>query len=148
LPSSPAEQESAGALLAETARLAGLRVLVLEDEDDTRDLLIAALEGCGAEVAAAGSVAAALELIDRRLPDVVVSDIGMPGEDGYAFIRRLRERPAERGGRLPVAALTAYARAEDRTRALAAGFQTHLAKPLEPGALVQTVASLAGRSES
>ncbi|HEX2641684.1 MAG TPA: response regulator [Thermoanaerobaculia bacterium] len=147
LPCGPTEQESSGALLAETAWLAGIRVLVLEDEDDTRDLLVAALEGCGAEVAAVGSAAAALDLLDRRLPDVVVSDIGMPEEDGYAFIRRLRERSPERGGQLPVVALTAYARAEDRTRALASGFQTHLAKPLEPGTLVQTVAGLAGRAK-
>jgi CheY-like chemotaxis protein len=83
--------------------------------------------------------------IERARPSVVLSDIEMPGEDGYDFIRRLRALPAERGGRLPAAALTAYARSEDRRRALQAGFQLHAAKPIEPVELLTILANLAGR---
>jgi CheY-like chemotaxis protein len=87
----------------------------------------------------------AMEALDRVLPDVLVSDIGVPGEDGYSLIRKIRARGAERGGNLPAAALTAYARSEDRIRALKAGFQTHLAKPVDPAELVATIAALVGR---
>ncbi|HEV7518176.1 MAG TPA: response regulator, partial [Thermoanaerobaculia bacterium] len=126
--------------------LAGLRVLVVEDEEDTRELLVRALERGGAEVAGAASVAEALILLDRRLPDVLVSDIGMPGEDGYSLLRQLRARGPESGGKLPAAALTAYARSEDRLQALQAGFQTHIAKPVDPFELLGLVARLAGRA--
>ncbi len=125
--------------------LAGVRVLVLDDEADTRDLLVTTLEHCGAFVTAAASVAEALAALDRSMPDVLVSDIGVPGEDGYSLIRKVRAREAERGGHLPAAALTAYARTEDRLRALAAGFQTHIAKPVDPSELVARVAALVGR---
>ncbi|HEX3531344.1 MAG TPA: response regulator [Thermoanaerobaculia bacterium] len=126
--------------------LRGLRVLVVEDEDDTRELLVTALEQCGAEVAAAASVAAALEQLDEQVPDVLVSDLAMPVADGYSLIRQVRARPSERGGQVPAAALTAYARAEDRARALAAGFQMHVPKPIDPSALVRMVANLAARA--
>ena len=122
-----------------------VRVLVVEDEEDTRDLLVTALEQCGADVSAVGTVPEALEFFDRAAPDVLVSDIGVPIEDGYSLIRKVRAREEGQGGRVPAAALTAYARAEDRLRALEAGFQTHLAKPVDPSDLVATVARLAGR---
>ncbi len=125
--------------------LAGVRVLVVEDDEDTRELLVRALERGGAEVEEAASVAMALAALDRRLPDVLVSDIGMPGEDGYSLIRKLRASTRERGADLPAAALTAYARSEDRVQALQAGFQTHIAKPVDPSELVAIVARLAGR---
>lgn len=127
--------------------LKGIRVLVVEDEEDTRELVVTALQQCGAEVAAVDSVPAALEAFDGALPDVLVSDIGLPDEDGYSLIHKVRSRSPADGGHVPAAALTAYARAEDRRRALEAGFQTHLAKPLDPSVLVATVASLAGRRE-
>ena len=138
--------------------LAGVRVLVVEDEVDTRELLVQILERCGAEVTAAGSVAAAMAALEvgdasagttagaalgERLPHVVVSDIGMPQEDGFAFLRRLRERGPGRGAEIPALALTAYARSEDRQRALGAGFRAHLAKPIEAAELVAAVARLA-----
>jgi signal transduction histidine kinase len=125
--------------------LTDLRVLVVEDEADTRDLLVTALRQCGAEVDAFSSVPAALEAFDRTLPDVLVSDIGIPEEDGYSLIQKIRSREPDRGGRVPAAAVTAYARAEDRRRAFEAGFQAHLAKPLDPAELVTAVARLAGR---
>jgi signal transduction histidine kinase len=125
--------------------LTGLHVLVMDDEADTRDLLVTALEQCGAQVTAVPNVPDALASLDRVLPDVLLSDIGVPGEDGYSLIRKLRSRSAELGGNLPAAAVTAYARSEDRIRALAAGFQAHLAKPIDPAELVATIAALAGR---
>jgi signal transduction histidine kinase len=125
--------------------LAGLRVLVVEDETDTRDLLVVSLQQCGAEVAAFGSVPEALAWFDQTVPDVIVSDIGVPIEDGYSLIRKIRARAPGLGGNVPAAALTAYARAEDRLRALEAGYQTHLAKPVDPAELIATVARLAGR---
>jgi signal transduction histidine kinase len=125
--------------------LAGVRVVVVEDEADTRELLAVALQQCGAEVAAFGSVPEALASFDRGVPDVLLSDIGVPGEDGYSLIRKVRAREPALGGNVPAAALTAYARAEDRLRALEAGYQTHLAKPIDPSELIATVARLAGR---
>ena len=125
--------------------LAGLAIVVVEDEADTRELLVMALQQCGAEVAAFGSAAEALAAFDRAVPDVLLSDIGMPVQDGYDLIHKLRARGPGRGGDVPAAALTAYARAEDRLRALEAGYQTHLAKPVDPSELISTVARLAGR---
>ncbi|MFP5287595.1 MAG: response regulator [Thermoanaerobaculia bacterium] len=125
--------------------LAGLHVLVVDDEADTRELLVTALEQCGARVTAVPNVPDALASLDRTLPDVLLSDIGVPGEDGYSLIRKLRARSAELGGNVPAAALTAYARSEDRIRALSAGFQAHLAKPIDPAEVVATIAALAGR---
>ena len=125
--------------------LEGLRVLVVDDENDARQLIAHVLEQCQATVKAVSSVAAAIAALSEFKPDVLVSDIGMPHEDGYALIRKIRALSPEDGGRVPAAALTAYARSEDRTRALAAGYQMHLPKPVEPGELALVVASLVGR---
>jgi len=125
-----------------TRALDGVRVLVVDDEADTRDLLRAALSQHGARVTTAPSASAALKKIWRRKPDVMISDIGMPGTDGYELMRRVRLLPPERGGRIPAVALTAYAREQDRKRALAAGYQIHLAKPIEIGELSATLAEL------
>ncbi len=135
-----------GFRLERPPELADLRVLVVEDDADSRDLLIAVLRQCGAEVLAVSNVAAALDAFDTWRPQVLISDIEMPGEDGYALIRQVRARPPELGGHIPAAALTAYARAEDRMRALLAGFQMHVPKPVEPAELAAVVASLAGRT--
>ena len=124
----------------------GLRVLVLDDEPDARELIAAILSRSGASVEAAASVREALQRVPQWKPDVIVSDIGMPGEDGYAFMHKLRRLPSEEGGTIPAAALTAYARAEDRLRSLSAGFQTHVSKPVDPVELVAVVASLGGRT--
>jgi signal transduction histidine kinase len=145
----PPEALSAAAEMADPWQnpllLRGLHVLVVEDDEDTRDLLAAALEQHGARVTAVASVAAALESLDAGPADVLVSDLAMPDEDGYALIRKIRARPAGQGGGVPAAALTAYVRAEDRSRVLAAGFQEHVPKPIDPAGLVNVVASLAGR---
>ena len=126
--------------------LRGLRVLVVDDEADTRDMLRAVLEHCSAEVITAESASEALDVIAHSPPDVLISDVGMPEEDGYALIERVRALPAERGGRIPAAALTAYVRAEDRVKVLRSGFQLHIPKPVEPAELVTVVAHLAERS--
>jgi CheY-like chemotaxis protein len=97
-------------------------------------------------VVLAGSVRDAIELLQRERPDVLLSDIGMPGEDGYQLLKQVRELPSVRGGSVPAAALTAFARSEDRRRALLAGFQLHVAKPLEPAELLAVVANLSGRT--
>ena len=101
------------------------------------------LEGCGARVLTATSTREALALVVAERPHMIVSDIGMPDEDGYDLIRKVRALPADQGGRTLAAALTAFARAEDRTRALRAGYQTHVAKPVEPTELTAVVAGLA-----
>jgi CheY-like chemotaxis protein/anti-sigma regulatory factor (Ser/Thr protein kinase) len=125
--------------------LAGVKVLVVDDEVDARALLKRVLADSGAEVRMAESVAEALQVLEKFRPHVLVSDIGMPDEDGYDLVRQIRA-----GGwtarRMPAVALTAYARAEDRKRAMLAGFQTHVAKPVDPAELVAVVASLAGRT--
>ena len=153
-PAAPAPGSAGGgrkqssALPGDCASLAGLRVLVVDDDADTRTLLRALLERCGAAVALAASAAEALEHLRRAeaaLPDVLVSDIGMPHEDGYQLIRRVRALPAERGGQIPAAALTAYARVEDRARALAEGYQAHVSKPVDPAELTAVIADLAAR---
>jgi signal transduction histidine kinase len=137
--------DTAAGVWSSQSLLAGIKVLVVEDEDDTRELLAIALEQVGAQVTSVSSVAAALESLDRSPPDVLVSDLAMPDEDGFSFIRKVRSRPAGKGGDVPAAALTAYVRTEDRVRALAAGFQKHLPKPIDPSDLIAAVASLAGR---
>ncbi|HEY7497897.1 MAG TPA: response regulator [Vicinamibacterales bacterium] len=128
----------------ELASLDGIRVLVVDNEPDARGLIGAILESCGAEVVTAASAEEALAEIQRRRPDVLLSDIAMPDEDGYSLIRKVR-RLAGNEPPLPAAALTAYATARDRAQALLAGYQTHLAKPIEPAELTAVVASLAGR---
>ena len=122
--------------------LAGVHVLVVEDEADARELLTAILHRAGAEVVAVGSVAEALGSLHQRRAEVLISDIGMPDEDGYSLIRKVRELDPERGGAVPAVALTANARAEDRSHALAAGFQVHVSKPIDPGELTRTIADM------
>jgi PAS domain S-box-containing protein len=137
-------REGAGAAgQEETPDLRGIRVLVVDDEADARETLRQILSHCGAEVRTAASALEALEALGGYRPDVLLSDIGMPEQDGYALIRQVRMLPPEQGGRTPAAALTAFARGEDRRRALLAGFQTHLAKPIEIRELAAVVADLA-----
>ena len=124
--------------------LAGVRVFVVDDQPDARGLVRRILLDAGAEVATAGSVAEALAELERFRPDVLVSDIGMPGQDGYELIRRVRMLGGSLG-RVRAVALTAFARLEDRTQAMLAGFQMHLSKPVDPRELVVTIASLADR---
>jgi CheY-like chemotaxis protein len=126
--------------------LDGLRVLVVDDEADARSVVVAVLEGHGAEVTAVSSAAEALREIEQHPPDVLVSDIGMPEQDGYSLIRAVRATLKKSPTALPAAALTAFARMEDRTRAMLAGFQSHVAKPVEPEELLIVVATLAGRT--
>jgi PAS domain S-box-containing protein len=127
-------------------QLEGVRVLVVDDEEDARVVIKRLLEACEVVVTTANSVDEAVLMVERDRPNVLISDIGMPGEDGYSLIRRVRSLGPERGGSVPAIALTAYARAEDRVRAVRAGFQTHVAKPVEPAELITMVASLAGRT--
>jgi signal transduction histidine kinase/ActR/RegA family two-component response regulator len=123
--------------------LAGLRVLAVDDDMDTLDTVCALLEQSGAEVRTAASATAALQTLDEWSPNLLISDIGMPDDDGYSLIRKVRARPPERGGSIPAVALTAYARVEDRLKVLTAGFQMHVPKPIEPAELVAIVHSLA-----
>jgi PAS domain S-box-containing protein len=125
--------------------LLGTKVLVVDDDADARELLRSILAQSGASVRTAGSAAEALQQFDARQPDVLVSDIGMPGKDGYDLIRNIRSRSSETGGHVPALALTAFARSDDRRRAIGAGFHMHLAKPVEPAELVTVVSSLANR---
>ena len=129
-----------------SAALDGLRVLVVDDEPDARLVISNLIARTGAEVKTCGSAREALELLEHWRPDVLMSDIAMPGEDGYSLINKVRALPAERGGHIPAAAFTAYAREEDRQRALAAGYQMHVAKPITSGQLVAMLTYLAGRA--
>jgi signal transduction histidine kinase/ActR/RegA family two-component response regulator len=125
-------------------RLDGVRVLVVDDEPDARAVVRRLLADCGAEVRVTGSAAEAFALFTADPPTVLVSDIGMPNEDGYTLIHRVRRLPSAGGGAVPAVALTAYARASDRLRALEAGYQMHAVKPVDPAELIAIVASLAG----
>lgn len=125
--------------------LEGLRILVVDDEVDSRDLVSAILTRCGSEVSCCESAAEALKAIRDWKPDLLVSDIGMPNEDGYSLIRKLRKMKSKRARQTPAVALTAYVTNEDREHALAAGFQLHIAKPIEPAALVLSIAAATGR---
>ena len=136
---------SDGALLEQAPSLDGLRVLIVDDEPDTREMLRIMIERFGAQVKAEASSASALEALEQWKPDVLVSDIEMPGEDGYGLIKKIRALEPVRGGTIPAVALTAYARPEDRVRSLSAGYQMHVAKPAEPVELAIVIASLAGR---
>jgi CheY-like chemotaxis protein len=133
--------------LAKVVSLDGIKVLVIDDEPDARELIKWVLESSQAEVATAGSAAEGLDLVRTLRPDLVISDIGMPDKDGYQLIREIRSLPPDKGGKIPAIALTAFARSEDRTRTLLAGYQIHLAKPIEPRELVATVGSLVGRTD-
>ncbi|WP_437499327.1 ATP-binding protein [Sorangium sp. So ce1099] len=126
--------------------LAGIKVLVVEDEPDARELLKWVLARSKADVVTASSATEGFDLVRTAHPDVVVSDIGMPGKDGYQFMREVRSLPPSEGGKVPAIALTAFARSEDRTKAMLAGYQVHLAKPIEPRELAATIRSLAGRT--
>jgi CheY-like chemotaxis protein len=126
--------------------LRGLRVLVVDDDRDSRDLVTTMLTNSGAEVRACASVAEGLQAIEAWRPAVLISDIEMPDEDGYSFIRRVRALGASTVARTPAVALTAYGRVEDRLRTLAAGYSMHVPKPVDPAELVIVVASLAGRT--
>jgi PAS domain S-box-containing protein len=126
--------------------LSGIRVLVVDDHDDARELIKRVLSACDAEVLTASAADDALRLVEEERPDVLVSDIGMPDLDGYALLRRVRALGQVRGGRLPAIALTAFARSEDRTRSLRAGFLVHVSKPVDPSELVATIASVVGRT--
>ena len=144
------ETENGARQIAEPERkfkLDGLLVLVVDDETDTRQLLVQALTFHGATIETAASAAEALHVIEAKNPDVVVSDIGMPHEDGYSLIRRIRALPDPQHRNVPAIALTAFTRAQDRMRALSSGFQSHVAKPIEPDELATVIASLTGRLE-
>ena len=132
---------------ARPVNLEGVRVLVVDDEPDTRSLIERLLQDCEATVTTASSASEALEHVMRDAPDILLSDIGMPKEDGYSLMRRVRGL-SSRGSQIPAIALTAYARAEDRAKALQAGYQLHLSKPVEPGKLIAMVASLVSQRAS
>lgn len=133
-------------------RLAGLWALVVDDEADARDLVATLLNQCGARVTTAASAAEAFSFLREGeaggRPDVLVSDIGMPDEDGYQLLRRVRALGREQGGSIPAIALTAFGRARDRIKALSAGFQTHIPKPVEPEELMMVIAGLTGQAQN
>jgi CheY-like chemotaxis protein len=135
----PVERPKLQAQLKQRDDLVGLKILIVDDEVDTCDMLQYVFNECGAVVETAQNADAALELFDRWHPDMLISDIGMPDVDGYELIRIIRE---ERGSRMPAVALTAMARIEHRLKALAAGYQMHVSKPVEPGELITIAASL------
>jgi len=126
-------------------RLDGLRILAVDDEADTRELLRQGLEFLGAKVKVVGSAAEAIDSLRGNVPDILISDIGMPGTDGYDLIRQVRALPADRGGKVPAIALTAYTRVEDRMLALRAGYDMHVPKPVELAELVAVAASVSRR---
>jgi signal transduction histidine kinase len=137
-------REDAAVPAVVSGALAGVSLLLVDDEAEARDVLGELLRSNGAEVVTAGSVGEALAALGAFLPDVIVSDIGMPHEDGYSFIRRLRGLPPERGGTIPAIALTAYVRELDRAEASRAGYQLHLTKPISPGVLARAIEELLG----
>ena len=145
-PSGEGEETLPPIRLLAAGTLKGIKVLVVDDEADARDLVRAVLARSGAAVETAASVEEAMEALATARFDVLCADIGMPGEDGYELLRRVRLLPRETGGSIMAVALTAYGRAEDRMRALAAGFQQHVSKPVAPSELTAVVASLAGRT--
>jgi CheY-like chemotaxis protein len=128
-----------------TQALKGIRILVVEDDDDTRELLKILLETQGSVVTATASVQEALSAYDRSRPQVIVADIGMPDYNGYTLIGRVRARDRERGTIVPAIALTAFTTAIDRDTVLSAGFQVHMPKPFEPGSLISVISELAAK---
>ena len=124
-----------------------LRILVVDDEADARDLLAIRIRQCGADVITASSAEAAMEALAQEgpRPDLILSDIAMPGEDGYSLMRRVRALSPEQGGRIPAIAVTAYSRTEDRMQAMAAGFQLHVPKPVNVSELAHAITSIIGR---
>ena len=121
-----------------------MRILVVDDEADSRELISTLLTGCGGEVRCSESAAEAIRTFAEWSPDLLLSDIGMPNEDGYSLIKKVRKLRAKRAKQVPAIALTAYATDEDRSQALAAGFQVHLAKPVEPKSLLMSIAAALG----
>ncbi|HKV36077.1 MAG TPA: PAS domain S-box protein [Pyrinomonadaceae bacterium] len=130
-----------------TVRLDDVHVLLVEDDDDSRKLLGTMLKRYGARVTSTKSAAEALNVFSSEIPDLLISDIGMPDEDGYEFIRKLRALPPEKGGQTPAIALTGYASRKDRERALAAGYHQHIAKPIEQTEMITAIAALVGRGD-
>jgi CheY-like chemotaxis protein/anti-sigma regulatory factor (Ser/Thr protein kinase) len=124
--------------------LAGVKVLLVDDSHDTLDVLQQILQNSGATIMAASSAGTALALLEREQPDVIVSDIGMPDIDGFELMRRIRHRAASAGGAIPAIALTAFTRQDDRHKAMQAGFNDYLSKPVEPGSLVAHIAQAVG----
>ncbi|MEH2171239.1 MAG: response regulator [Nostoc sp.] len=129
-------------IMQTSGTLTGLDILVVEDDDDTRFFITTVLEMDGAKVIAVISAADARNVLSELQPDVLISDIGLPGEDGYTFISKLRALKSNNSGRVPAIALTAFADSEARIRALEAGFDTHISKPVAPEELVEIVANL------
>jgi CheY-like chemotaxis protein len=125
--------------------LKGARILAVDDQEDARDLLRLILESAGAEVTTASSAAQAMELLRRSTYHALIADLGMPQVDGLEMIRRIRQTLPAPANQVPAAALTAYARSDDRISAVASGFQMHLAKPVNPSELVVAIATLIGR---
>jgi len=132
---------------SDSIRLDGLHVLLVEDDEDSRKLLGTMLKRYGARVTSTMSAKEALRVFEGELPDLLISDIGMPDEDGYELIRKLRSAPPDKGGLTPAIALTGYASRKDRERALTAGYQQHIAKPVEQADIITAVAALVGRGE-
>ena len=132
-------------LRGEVPSLSGLRILVVDDEADAREVVSLILSSAGAEVTTVDSAARAVELVQRWHPDILVSDIGMPNEDGFTLMRQLRALPVEQGGAIPAIALTAFARTQDRLNVLSAGYQMHVPKPIEQLELLTVIASLTKR---
>ena len=134
--------------MPEPQPLSGVRVLLVDDDEDTREIIERVLARRGAGVVAVASAPAALEVFGRQRFDVLLVDIMMPGMDGYEFMRKIRALPPEQGGRVPAATLTARAVTDDRVESLRAGFQRHLKKPVDADELAEVVATLAGRPKS
>src|SRR5437899_2294226 len=141
----PARHRDDSAADVRPVSLRGVRVLIVDDEADARELMRIVLRSSGADLLAAACAEEALEQVEQWHPDILVSDIGLPGDDGYVLIQKLRQRQGDYGRSMPALAVTAYARAEDRTRALSAGFQLHVAKPLEPADFVAAIARLVSK---
>jgi CheY-like chemotaxis protein len=136
------EVERRRSLIGEKIRLDGVHILLVEDDEDSRRLLGTMLKRHGAEVSAASSAADAFRLFTERRPDVLVSDIGMPEEDGYQLLKKIRALSPEEGGRVPALALTGYATRRDRERSFEAGYEEHMAKPVEQSELISVVSKL------
>jgi CheY-like chemotaxis protein len=146
VPAAPRKPDPFTAHAPDVLELRGVRVLVVDDDPDTLEILCIMLTQFHVEVAAAASSEEALKLFEKWRPDVLISDLAMPVEDGFTLIRKIRAMTAEQGGNTPAAALTAYAREEDSNAALAAGFHSHVAKPIDPKMLAAAVSDLVKRS--
>jgi CheY-like chemotaxis protein len=132
--------------ISNASQLSGIRALIVEDEVDAREMLRMLLVQFGAEIKASASAQEALRILEEWKPDVLVSDVGMPDEDGYSLISQIRALEPSRGGLIPAIALTGYSRPEDGSKLLAAGYQVHLSKPVDLAQLVDTILSLASRN--